>query len=337
MIDLRSDTVTKPTPEMRRAMAEAEVGDDVYGEDPTLNRLQDRAAEILGKEAALFVPSGTMANEIAIKVWTKPGDAILADSESHIIHYELGGPAALSGVMVEAIPTANGQYDADTLRSMIRTEDDHTPGTRLICLENAHNRCGGTVWPLESLRNVRQTAKGIPVHMDGARVFNAAVALGVPARQIAAQVDSLMFCLSKGLGCPVGSLLVGPQDFIDRAHRVRKLFGGGMRQAGILAAPGLIALDNMIDRLAEDHVRARRLAEGIANAPGFRVDLSSVQTNLVYVETERPALDIERALGDLGILCLALDACRLRLVTHFDVGDEDIDKAVAGFERLAGR
>ncbi|GBC93079.1 L-allo-threonine aldolase [bacterium HR15] len=335
-VDLRSDTVTKPTPEMRRAMAEAEVGDDVFGEDPTVNRLQEMAAEMLGHDAALFVPSGTMANEIAIKVWTQPGDAILVDAESHILHYELAGPAVLSGVLVEPYPIERGQIDPGEIERRMRVADDHTPGTTLLCLENTHNRCGGTILPLDQCRALCECAHryGLRVHLDGARLFNAAVALGVSPQAWTRHVDSAFFALSKGLCCPVGSVLVGSQEFIREAHRVRKLFGGGMRQVGVLAAAGIVALQTMVDRLVEDHRRARRLAEAIASLPGFEVDLETVQTNIVYVHTARPAREIEQQLAAQGVLTIALDPHRLRLVTHHDVDDAAIEYAIRMFQQI---
>lgn len=336
VVDLRSDTVTKPTPEMRKAMAEAEVGDDVFGEDPTVNRLQEKAAEMMGMEAALFVPTGTMANEIAVKVWTKPGDAALMDEECHILHYELAGPAVLAGVQAEAVPTQKGVMPLQEITRRIRKADDHAPGTSLLCVENTHNRCGGTVLPVESLKMIREWTLPyrIRLHMDGARFFNAVVAAGLPPTAWTRHIDSMMFCLSKGLCCPVGSLLVGSKDFIQEAHRVRKLFGGGMRQVGILAAAGLVALDTMIDRLAEDHRRARRLAEAIANIPGFSIDLETVQTNILYVQTGRPAGEIERLLKEKGVLALELDPHRLRLITHHDIGDKDIDYTIEAFFKI---
>ncbi|MFQ3611041.1 MAG: GntG family PLP-dependent aldolase [Fimbriimonadales bacterium] len=335
-VDLRSDTLTLPTPEMRRAMAEAELGDDVYGEDPTVNRLQERVADLLGHEAGLFCPSGTMANEIAIKVWTQPMDAILVDAESHILHYELAGPAVLSGVMMDTYPINAGKVNPDTIAPLVRVADDHTPGTRLLCLENTHNRCGGTILPIEAMTAFRAIADthGLHIHLDGARLWNACVALGVPPTAWTRQVDSAMVAFSKGLCCPAGSVLVGSREFIREAHRVRKLLGGGMRQVGVLAAPCLVALDTMIERLAEDHARARRLAEAIAELPGFAVNLDTVQTNMVYVHTERPAPEVERALGEQGVLCLALDRHRLRLVTHKDVDDAGIEYAIQGFREL---
>ncbi len=336
-VDLRSDTVTHPTPAMRQAMANAEVGDDVFGEDPTVNRLQERVAEMLGHEAALFTPTGTMANEIAIKVWTQPMDAILVDEESHILHYELAGPAVLSGVQMDTYPIPHGRIDPEAIRRRIRIADDHTPGTRLLCIENTHNRCGGTILPPEQMPVLRQIADshGLRIHLDGARLFNASVALGVSPQVWTRYVDSVMVAFSKGLCCPVGSVLVGSKAFIQEAHRVRKLFGGGMRQVGVLAAACLVALDTMIDRLAEDHRRARRLAEAIAEMRGFRVDLETVQTNMVYVETVAPAPEVERRLAEHGVLCLALDPHRLRLVTHHDVDDAGIEHAIRAFRAVS--
>ncbi len=335
-VDLRSDTVTKPTPAMRQAMADAEVGDDVFGEDPTVNRLQEMAAELLGHEAALFVPSGTMANEIAIKVWTQPGDAVLVDAESHILHYELAGPAVLSGVLLEPYPITRGKIDPAEIEARIRVADDHTPGTTLLCLENTHNRCGGTILPPEQFQAICRLAhrRGLMVHLDGARLFNAAVALGVSPQVWTRHVDSAFFALSKGLCCPVGSVLVGSREFIREAHRVRKLFGGGMRQAGVLASAGIVALQTMIERLAEDHRRARQLAEAIAELPGFEVDLETVQTNIVFVRTARPAPQVEQQLARQGVLTIALDPHRLRLVTHHDVDDAGIDYAIRAFQQL---
>ena len=253
-VDLRSDTVTKPTPEMRRSMAEAEVGDDVLGDDPTVIRLEKKAAQKLGKEAALFVPSGSMGNNIAINVHTNPGDEVLLDWDAHSLCYEVGGPAALSGVQTRQFRSRNGIPDVNDVESAIRTRSLHSPGTSLLVLENTHNRAGGAFIPLSIHRELFELTRkrGINLHLDGARLFNAAVATGIPASEYAAHADSVSFCLSKGLGCPVGSLLCGTREFVEKARRVRKLFGGGMRQAGVLAAAGIVALDSMIDRLAEE-------------------------------------------------------------------------------------
>lgn len=337
LVDLRSDTVTVPTLEMRRAMANAEVGDDVYGEDPTINRLQERSAELLGKESALFVPSGTMGNEIAIKVHTRPGDEVLIDEDCHIVKWELGAAAMISGVQLHTLPSQRGLVPEEEYARRIHPGDDHTPSTRLICLENTHNAAGGVVLPLEYMRQVWDLARRhrVALHLDGARIFNAQVALGVPAKELASGADSVMFCLSKGLACPVGSLLCGSRAFIEEARRVRKILGGAMRQAGVLAAAGLVALETMIDRLSEDHARARRLAEAIANMPGFSVDMTTVQTNMVYVHTEQPARRVVQQLETLGVLCLDVFPHTLRLVTHKDVDDADISRAIDAFAKVS--
>jgi threonine aldolase len=336
-VDLRSDTVTKPTPAMRRAMAGAEVGDDVLGDDPTVLKLEEMAAQMLGKEAALFVPSGTMANNVAIKVHTQPGEEILLDWHAHSLCYEVGAPAALSGVLTRPFRSRRGVPDVDDVAAAITPRSLHSPGTVLLVLENTHNRAGGAVIPLNVHRALYERAKnrGLNVHLDGARLFNAAVATGVPAGDYAAQADSVSFCLSKGLGCPVGSLLCGTREFVEKARRVRKMFGGGMRQAGVLAACGIVALETGIDRLADDHRNARRLAEGIAGLPGMRVDLESVQTNMVYLDTDLPAAEVVRRLGEQRVLCLAVGLNTIRLVTHLDVDEQDMEAAIAAFRRAA--
>ncbi len=337
-IDLRSDTVTKPTPEMRRAMYEAEVGDDVYGEDPTVNRLEERAAELLGKEAALLVPTGTQGNQVAVLTHTRRGQEVIVEAESHVYLYEVGGIAALANCQVRPIPGVRGAMDPAAVEAAIRAENVHFPRTGLICLENTHNRSGGCVLPPENVAAIAEVAHrhGIPVHLDGARIFNAAVALGRPAAELVAPVDSVMFCLSKGLAAPVGSLLVGSRAFIAEARRYRKLLGGGMRQAGVLAAAGLVALEMMIDRLAEDHANARRLAEGLAEVPGLKVDLETVQTNMVMVDivAERwTARALVEALRREGVLCNDTGPRRIRLVTHKDVTAADIELALDAIAR----
>jgi len=339
LIDLRSDTVTKPTPEMRRAMYEAEVGDDVYGEDPTVNRLQERAAEMLGKEAALFVPTGTQGNQVAILTHTRRGQEVIVEAEAHVYIYEVGGIAALSGCQVKPVPGVNGAMDPAAVEAAIRADNVHYPRTGLVCLENTHNRSGGCVLPPENVAAVAEVAHrhGIPVHLDGARIFNAAVALGRPVAELVAPVDSVMFCLSKGLAAPVGSLLVGSRDFIAEARRNRKLLGGGMRQAGVLAAAGLVALELMVDRLADDHANARRLAEGIANIPGLAVNMETVQTNMVAVEITDPrwtAPALVQALRAEGVLCNDTGPRRIRLVTHKDVTAADVELALDAFARV---
>lgn len=333
-IDLRSDTVTRPTPEMRRAMFEAEVGDDVYGDDPTVNRLEADAATLLGKEAALFVPSGTQGNQIAILTHTNRGNEVIVEAGSHVYIYEAGGIAALAGCQARPIAGVRGAMDPEHVAAAIRSENVHFPRTALVCVENTHNGC---VLPPENIRAIAEVAHrdGIPVHMDGARVFNAAVAQGVPVAEVVASVDSVQFCLSKGLSAPVGSLLVGSKEFIARARRNRKLLGGGMRQAGILAAAGLIAIHKMVNRLAEDHENARRLARGLAEIPGLHVDMEAVQTNMVIFEINDPRWNggsLSGALTRAGVWCNAMGAGRLRFVTHNDVPAEAVGEAL---ERIA--
>ncbi|PZN12771.1 MAG: low specificity L-threonine aldolase [Bacillota bacterium] len=338
-IDFRSDTVTQPTPSMRKAMAEAEVGDDVYGEDPTVRRLEEVAAARLGKEAGLFCPSGTMANQVAVLAHTRRGDEVLLEQESHIYYYEVGGVALLAGCQVRPLPSDRGVLDPAVVEAAIRPANIHFPRPSLLCLENTHNRWGGTVMTVEQTAALADVAHrhGLRVHLDGARLFNAAVALGVPADRLAAPADSVMFSLSKGLGCPVGSVLVGDRDFIEEARRYRKALGGGMRQAGIIAAAGLVALEEMIDRLAEDHALARRLAEGLAELPGVVVDLESVQTNIVMADvrgTGWAAQELAAALAAEGVRVNAVDPYRLRWVTHKDVGPRDVDEALRIFRRI---
>ncbi len=288
MIDLRSDTVTRPTPAMRRAMAEAEVGDDVLGDDPTVAAL----AQILGKESAVYMPSGTMTNQVAVRTWTEPGDEIIIEAGAHTYFFESGGPAALSGVMCRLIQGERGLFTADQVRAVLRPANEHFPRTRLVCVENTHNRGGGTVWPLRQVAEVAAVAReaGLKVHLDGARLWNASVAAGVPEKDYAAHFDSASVCFSKGLGAPVGSALAGTREFIARARRFRKMFGGGMRQAGIIAAGALYALEHHRERLAEDHANARRLAEGLAGLAGIEIDPATVETNIVvFLVTSMPA------------------------------------------------
>ncbi|MBX5477015.1 MAG: low-specificity L-threonine aldolase [Clostridia bacterium] len=333
-IDLRSDTVTTPTEEMRRAMAAAEVGDDVYGEDPTVNRLEEVAAERMGKEAALFVPSGTMANLVAVLSHTRRGDEVILEADSHVYYYEVGGLSAVAGAVPRLIQGRRGKFGPEDVRAAVRAPNIHFPRPSLLCVENTHNRAGGTVWTPEEVRAVAEAAHnlGLRVHMDGARVFNAAVALGRPVKEIVAPVDSVMFCLSKGLGAPVGSVLCGSSEFIAAARKYRKMLGGGMRQAGVIAAAGLVALETMVERLAEDHANARRLAEGLAGIPGFRVDLETVQTNMVMADVSATGLDapavVERLAAE-GVLTNAMDRHVVRFVTHKDVSAADIDAALA--------
>jgi threonine aldolase len=335
IIDLRSDTVTLPTPEMRHAIIEAPLGDDVYGEDPTINRLEALAAERVGKQAAVLVVSGTMGNLCALLAHCGRGDEALVGDESHIYHYEAGGPSTLGGIALHTIPTApNGELSLTALADAVRDPNDsHEALTRLICLENTHNRCGGTVLSPEYMRAVHgfAAARGLNVHLDGARLFNAAVALDVDTREITRHVDSVSFCLSKGLAAPVGSILAGDAEFIARARRVRKLVGGGMRQAGIIAAAGIVALDQMVERLAEDHANARLLAEGLATFPQIEVDLATVQTDIVIFKLRdpQPSLDaFVRALAERGLRVGGLGSGRIRAVTHYGVDAGDIEEAL---------
>ncbi|NBD07846.1 MULTISPECIES: low-specificity L-threonine aldolase [Corallococcus] len=330
-IDFRSDTVTKPTPAMRRLIADAEVGDDVYGEDPTVRRLEERVAERLGLEAAVFVPSGTQANQIAIGAHCRSGDEVLTEEGSHILHYEGGAVPALWGVQPAALPGERGLLKPETVAAAVREDNVHNPRTRLLSLENTHNRGGGTVWPLERFRAVVEAGRkaGLAVHLDGARLFNAEVAAGRPASEWASLTDSTSVCFSKGLGAPVGSALAGRADVIREARRLRKRLGGGMRQAGILAAAALYALEHHVERLAEDHANARRLAEGLAQVPGVKVDLSRVETNMVFADLVRPAAEASALLLKQGVLANPTGPHSIRLVCHLDVSRADIDDALA--------
>ncbi|MFO7695800.1 MAG: low-specificity L-threonine aldolase [Anaerolineae bacterium] len=334
-IDLRSDTVTQPSEAMREAMYRAELGDDVYGEDPTVNRLEALAADIAGKEAALFVVSGTMGNLVSVLTQCGRGDEVIMGDQAHTFVYEAGGVSALGGVHVHTVPNRpDGMLEPTQVEEAIRTDNIHFPSTRLICLENTHNRCGGAVISLEQMAAIRQIAlkHGVAMHLDGARVFNAAVALGVPMAAIAAQVDSIQFCLSKGLAAPVGSIIAGTADFVARARRIRKMVGGGMRQAGVLAAAGIVALEQMVDRLAEDHANAKRLAQGLAEIDGVAVDPASVQSNIIMFGFTVPGLDlapIQKGLANRGVRINAMDATRFRAVTHYGITSDDVDAALA--------
>jgi threonine aldolase len=333
MIDLRSDTVTKPTAEMRRAMMEAEVGDDVYGEDPTVNRLERRAAEIAGKEAALYVPTGTMGNTIAVKVLTEHGQEVICDSRAHVLNYELSMTAWFAGCLVRAIPTENGILTWEEIKANIRPLGPHWAPTGLIEIENTHNMAGGTIYQLAAIREICEGAHalGLNVHMDGARVFNAAAALGVSVQEIVEPVDTVMFCLSKALGAPVGSMLAGPAKLIDKGRLYRKRLGGGMRQVGILAAAGLIALEETPKRLCEDHLNARFLAEGLARIPGISIDPRKVVTNIVIFDvsgTGRPSPEISARLKQNGVLINGVNARQMRAVTHYDVTRADCAQAL---------
>jgi threonine aldolase len=336
MIDLRSDTVTKPTPAMRRAMAEAEVGDDVYGEDPTVNRLQERAAEIFEKEAALFVPTGSMGNQIAVKLHTRPGTEVVIEERGHIFNYEMAAMAAISGTLARPVKSADasGILNWDEIEAALHKSDAayYVAPTALIALENSHNLAGGSVLPRARTEDICDSAHalGIPVHLDGARIFNAAAALGETVAALARPCDSVMFCLSKGLGAPVGSMLLGRREFIEEARRWRKLLGGGMRQAGVIAAAGLVALEESPKVLPEDHANARRLAEGIAEIQGAKIDPESVATNIVIFDiagTGRAAGDICARLQTKGVLASGFGSS-IRMVTHYDVSTADIETAV---------
>ncbi len=332
VIDLRSDTVTLPTDEMRRAMAEAAVGDDVYGEDPTVNALEARAAALMGTEAALFTASGTMSNLLAVLTHTRPGDEVILGAGSHIFLNEVGGAAALGGVMVHTVPDGpDGAMALEDIKAAIRPENIHFPRTTLLCLENTHNRCGGVVLSPQYTAAAVELAHryGLAVHIDGARVFNAAVALGVPARELVKGADSVSFCLSKGLSAPVGSLLCGSGDFVRRARRWRKMVGGGMRQAGIIAAAGIVALDTMLERLTDDHENARRLAEGLAGVPGIVVR-GSPPTNIVLFESELPVpgAGLRQAMEARGVRVGFLGGRDFRAVTHRMISAADVDLAV---------
>jgi threonine aldolase len=347
VVDLRSDTLTQPTPEMREAMARAEVGDDVWEEDPTVKRLEALAAERMGHQAGLFVTSGTQGNLVSVLAHTRPGQEVLLDADAHIFNYEAAGAAVVGGVQMHPLRTARGFLAPEQVREALRPANIHVPPTGLVALENTHNRHGGTCCTPEEIAALVAVAHeaGVPVHLDGARLFNAAVALGRPARDFARHVDSVTFCLSKGLGAPVGSVVCGPADFIARARRWRKLLGGGMRQAGVIAAAGLVALERMVDRLAEDHAHARRLAEGLARLPGIHVDLDRVQTNIVIFRVRpvggRPAEALTRELvqGCLAhkVKVHAIGPAAIRCVTHKDVDAEDIERALQAFGEITSR
>jgi threonine aldolase len=336
LIDLRSDTVTQPTDEMRRAMASAEVGDDVFGEDPSINELQERAAGLLGKEAGLLTSSGTMSNLISTLAYCNHGDEIIMGDQAHMFWNESAGQAALAGVQTRLVPNdEQGRIDPDDVAAAIRPKGNlHFPNTSMFCLENTHNRCSGGVLTPEDTKSVCDVAHaaGVPVHLDGARLFNAAVALEVPAAELVRDVDDVSFCLSKSLSCPVGSVLVGSKDFIDEARRWRKMVGGGTRQAGVLAAAGLVALDTMVDRLAEDHQNARRLAQGLANIDGLSIDPEKIQTNIVFFEVDTKlgtAADMIAALEQENIKVLYPGKQSIRMVTHRHIGGEDIEEALS--------
>ncbi len=336
IIDLRSDTVSKPGPEMRKVMAEAEVGDDVFSDDPTVNRLEAVAAKRIGKEAAMYVPSGTMANLVAVLTHTSPGQEVVLGDRAHIFNMEVGGAARLGAVQMRVVRNLpDGGLDPAEVANVIRKQTMHSPGTGLVALENTHNVMGGTVVPVESVDALADLAHdhGVPLHMDGARIFNAQVALDVPAARIARGCDSVSFCLSKGLGCPVGSLLCGSEDFVNRARRYRKMLGGGMRQAGIIAAAGIYALEHNVDRMTEDHANATILAEGLGKHEVFRTN--QPDTNIVMAEVVRgDAGDWMKRLKEAGVLAVMSGPQRMRLVTHINITRADIDEAIARVDRI---
>ncbi len=341
-IDLRSDTVTQPTAAMREAISSAPVGDDVLGDDPTVKALEALAANMLGKEAALYVSSGTMANAVAVRTHTNPGDEIVLEKDSHIYTYEGGGYAALSGCSVARVSGPSGIISAADVGAAIRKTEGsqgHYPNATLVCLENTSNRGGGSCYPVEIIDEICEVAKsrGCAVHMDGARLFNASVASGISAARLVENCDTVSICLSKGLGAPVGSLLVGSSDFINQAHRWRKMFGGGMRQAGIIAAAGIFSLENNVERLADDHARARRFGEAVNAMDGYSVDLSAVQTNMVYVTLTagQDANQAVQGLAEQGVDLFDISPTSLRAVFHLHVTDEDVDAAINAFAQIS--
>ncbi len=337
IIDLRSDTVTHPTPAMRDAMANAEVGDDVFGEDPTVGRLETMAAELMGKDAAVFVPSGTMGNLASLLAHCQRGDEAIVGSEAHVLHYEGGGAAALGAIGLRTVPNdSHGMLDLDALEATIRGKNIHFPHSALVCLENTHNRCNGGVLTLEETAEVARLAHrhNLAVHLDGARIFNAAVALGVPASALTADVDSVTFCFSKGLSAPVGSVICGTSEFIARARKARKMLGGGMRQAGVIAAAAIVALETMVERLAEDHEHARLLADGLAQTPGVHLDPANVQSNIVIFDVD-DGVAFQRRLRELGVLTTAFGPSRLRMVPHYGITRQDIYDALTRLRQAA--
>ncbi|KAA0549553.1 low-specificity L-threonine aldolase [Bacillus sp. BGMRC 2118] len=338
MIDLRSDTVTKPTEKMRRAGYEAELGDDVYGEDPSVNELERRAADILGKEAALFVTSGTQGNQIAVLSHCQPGNEIILESDAHLFYYEGAAISAFAGVQPRTIKGTRGAMNPVEVEAAIRDEDIHAPETSLICLENTHNRAGGAIVPLENMKAIYEIASNhnIPVHLDGARLFNAAIALNKPVTEFTKYTTTVQICLSKGLGAPVGSILAGDQDFIKKARKWRKRLGGGLRQVGVLAAPGYIALTEMVERLAEDHENANRLAEGLSHIPTLSI-AGKVETNIVLVDISKlnmTAAQFLELLKGEGILAVAFGPTTIRFTTHYDVNREQIDEVIRKISNL---
>ncbi|MBA7702746.1 L-allo-threonine aldolase [subsurface metagenome] len=339
-IDLRSDTVTLPTPAMRQAIAAAPLGDDVFGEDPTINKLQQMAAEIMDKEAALLVASGTMGNLVSILTHCSRGDEVILGDQSHTFYYEVGGISALGGIQTHTIPNQpDGTLKLSDIAAAIRPDGSHFPSTKLICLENTQNRCGGVILKPDYMNSVAELAKqnNLKIHLDGARIFNATVALGTDVKELVKDADSVMFCLSKGLAAPVGSVICGSAEFIEKAHKIRKMVGGGMRQAGIIAAAGIIALEQMIDRLAEDHKNANKLARAIAQIKGFSINLNAVQTNIVYFDLDSENITAQQVVEKAkqkGILLLNLGGKTLRMVTHYGIESEDIETTISALSQI---
>ena len=341
IVDLRSDTVTRPTPAMRRAMAEAEVGDDVYREDPTVNRLQARAAEIFEREAALFVPSGTMGNQAAIKVHTDPGQEVICEQRAHIFNHEMGMMSAFAGVLPRTVLAEDGILTWDLIGPQVRGRSDHRSRTGLVELENTSNLAGGSVYPLEVSDEICDRAHegGLPVHLDGARIFNASVAVGRSVVDLTRKFDSVMFCLSKGLGAPVGSMLAGSKAFIEEARLVRKMLGGGMRQAGVLAAAGLVALEEIPKRLHVDHENARFLAEGLAEMPGIKIEPEKVVTNILFLDvsgTGHTSFELSKRLASQGVLANGVTAATMRMATHYDVDHAGCERALQVLREVVG-
>lgn len=335
-IDLRSDTLTKPSQAMREAMASAEVGDDVWGEDPTINKLQEKCAELSGKEATLFVTSGCMANQLSIKAHTNPSEEVIVESESHIINYEIAGPSIISGVQLLPLRGVHGVLTAGDIEQNIRPDWYHFPKTSLICLENTHNRAGGTIYPINEIKKIRALAleRKLKMHLDGARIFNAVVETGISLKSYASYFDSVSFCFSKGLGAPVGSIICADKESITRAHKYRKILGGGMRQAGILAAAAIYALDNNVPRLKADHVNARYFAEEISKINGVEIDLTSVQTNMAIFKVRgKGTATVERA-KDRGILIAETKPDTIRAVFHLDVSQKQTEQAIEELKKI---
>ena len=333
IIDLRSDTVTKPSEAMREAIARAEVGDDVFGDDPTVNKLQEKVAKLLGKEAAIYVPSGSMANQTSIRAQTQPGDEIICHADSHIYHYEAGAPAGLSGCSLRFLNGKRGLFTADAVRAAVRSTDSHFPRSALIIVENTHNRGGGTIWPIDEIERIREVADEfkLKMHLDGARLMNACVATGHKPTDYTQYFDTVSICFSKGLGAPVGSAVASTKEMIRRVHRFRKMFGGGMRQGGIIAAGALYAIENNIDRLADDHNHAKRLALAISEMPGVSIDPDTVETNIIYFdvpESTGTAKSLCDSLCEQGVWTLPVGPQRVRAVTHLDISAEDIERAI---------